>query len=115
MYEAARIVVHRLGPEWKSRLRATTRAKAQGFTFTLGRSIRNSFGLWLGNVELLDDCSRHIHERDENTDVNRRHSIDADCASAVILGAVWDRLAAEPGDESGPTPQSSSNAEKPPR
>ena len=110
--DAVRIVVLQLGPDWKSRIRATTRTKAQSFHFTLGRWIRNSFGLWRGNVELLADCARRLHELDESNDVSCHLPIDGDLASSVILGAVWDHLAGEPSNESDRMPQSSSGASK---
>src|SRR5262245_59535730 len=44
--------------------------------FDLGMGIRNSFGLWAGNRELLEDCG---HD-------------DPDIASAVILARLLERL-----------------------
>lgn len=44
-----------------------------------GTGIRNDFGLWRGNLELLESCRR----------------FDPDSASGVIMEAVWDRLQGE--------------------
>lgn len=44
----------------------------------LGAWIRNNFGLWLGNKELLESCgSKDIHP---------------DSASSVIIKALWEKL-----------------------
>jgi len=44
----------------------------------LGMCIRNSFGLWEGNTELLESCGSP--------------AMTPDSASAVIIEAVWRRL-----------------------
>ncbi len=47
--------------------------------FSLGRIIRNAFGLWTGNVGLLVACD----------------TLDVDGAATLILLALWDRLTQE--------------------
>lgn len=62
--------------------------------FGLGAAIRNGFGLWTDNRELLEDCQRqrtspsYVTGPDEAAAV----SIHPDDASMIILEALWDRL-----------------------
>jgi hypothetical protein len=80
-----------LSPQWKETLRGTTRERAQGMNLTLGLAIRNAFGLWRGNRALLADCARQRDGLSHSEPVGGGR-IDADAASAVILGVTWDRL-----------------------
>jgi hypothetical protein len=50
--------------------------------FTFGAFIRNEFGLWKDNKELMDDCSRIAMEKD----------LQPDQASSVIIKELWKRL-----------------------
>ena len=53
----------------------------------LGQYIRNRFGLWKGNEELLRSCSEHAEK------VGRpRLGQHPDDASATIIDALWERL-----------------------
>jgi hypothetical protein len=96
--EAVEVLVRTLGEEWKTTLRATTREGAQGRNLTLGLWIRNNFGMWRGNRELLADCARRSGE-----DPPHPMGMDPDHASHFILGVVWDRLQ-EPTGEDAPPP-----------
>jgi hypothetical protein len=58
-------------------LRSMARRKLVGVThFGLGMYVRNKFGLWGGNQELLDDTGY----------------VDVDDASVAIVEALWKRL-----------------------
>ncbi|MDQ7793251.1 MAG: DUF6794 domain-containing protein [bacterium] len=48
------------------------------FHFGLGMFVRNSFGLWQGNIELLNSCGGA--------------GMHPDTASMVIIRALWERL-----------------------
>ena len=52
---------------------------------TLGTQVRNSFGLWGDNKELLGDCKRSLNYP-EYMDVH------ADTASSMIIEKLWKRL-----------------------
>jgi len=49
-----------------------------------GTCMRNAFGLWGSNKELIDNIAG------DNVDVSSRHG---DTLSSIIIDAVWDRLA----------------------
>ena len=50
--------------------------------FSLGQYIRNTFGLWSGNQELIESCCS-VAEKDY---------LDADDSSAVIIEELWYKL-----------------------
>ncbi len=50
--------------------------------FSLGQVIRNEFGLWAGNEELLESCRSVAGKTD----------LHIDSASSVIIEALWERL-----------------------
>lgn len=50
--------------------------------FGLGNYIRNFYGLWMGNDELLESCRSYSGD----------DQLDPDAASAVIIEALWQRL-----------------------
>jgi hypothetical protein len=60
--------------------------------FSLGLWIRNNFGLWGGNSDLMASCAGG----------KPRGYMDPDTASGIILEALWDRLHAASGEQ---TPQ----------
>jgi len=57
----------------------------------LGLWIRNTYGLWRGNRELLADCAR-LGDPGDGSPEGAHPRIDPDHASSLILGAAWDRL-----------------------
>jgi MFS family permease len=65
-----------LDAESLQRLREKPEEELAELHFGLGMGIRNGFGLWAGNRELLAECG---------TD-------DADVASGVILGRLWQQV-----------------------
>ena len=50
--------------------------------FSLGSYIRNEFGLWFENDNLLNDCRR----------ISNEPSLHPDSASSVIIEELWKRL-----------------------
>ncbi len=90
--EAAREVLSWLSAEDRARLAAKEREQLIDEHFGLAMAIRNEFGLWRGNEELLEDCWRH--------DTNELHSrfrafYTADEASSVIVECVWELVREE--------------------
>lgn len=65
-----------LDDESKQAVRDTVESDLIRFHFPWGQGIRNEFGLWRGNRELLESCGA---ERPDD-------------ASMVIIKAVWRRL-----------------------
>ncbi len=65
----------------KLHLKDTPENKLRSYHFFLGMFIRNQFGLWKGNNELLRSCA----DKD-------RYSMDPDNAAMVIIKALWKRL-----------------------
>lgn len=77
--EAVEQLLKQLGWKMKEYLRDTPEAHvAARFHHGLGTSIRNRYGLWQGNLSLLDSCGSTMMHPDE--------------ASAVIIKALWRRL-----------------------
>ena len=60
----------------KKQVRETKREDLILFHHGWGTGIRNEFGLWRGNTNLMADC----------------HAKHPDDASMVIIKAVWERL-----------------------
>ena len=56
------------------------------FHFNLGMTIRNWFGLWQGNDELIEDCAKAGMHADIGEE---RHP---DTCSGVIMERVWEKL-----------------------
>lgn len=100
--EAVERLLVGLSPQWKETLRGTSRDRAQRRNLTLGLAIRNAFGLWRGNRALLADCARLCGGL-PSSEPEAAGRIDADAASAVILGVAWDRLR-ESADADGKVP-----------
>ncbi len=71
-------LLYLLPREQQDELQQTTYHQLARFHHGLGTWIRNTFGLWGGNQELLAACGRD--------------PLDADGASWVILEAAWQRL-----------------------
>jgi hypothetical protein len=74
--QAVTNIVASMSAEDKQKVRATKKEDLIQYHHGWGTGIRNGFGLWRGNRELLADCkSQH-----------------PDGASMVIIEAVWERL-----------------------
>lgn len=77
--QAVDILKTEIGPEALEWIRFTPESEVVStFHFTLGMSIRNRFGLWSGNRELLEACGGEKMHPDD--------------ASSVILKTLWARL-----------------------
>ena len=50
--------------------------------FSLGQGIRNEYGLWAGNEDLLESCRSVAGKTD----------LHVDSASSVIIKSLWERL-----------------------
>ncbi len=76
--EAIEVILAELSEEDKVLVRETPRKNLVQFHHGWGTNIRNSFGLWRGNVDLLVSCgSPDIHPDD---------------CSMIIIERVWERL-----------------------
>jgi len=74
--EAVRITLSGMSDKYKKILKATRKKNLTMFHAVLGATIRNDFGLWNGNDELLISCGAH----------------NPDDTSIVIIRAVWKAL-----------------------
>ena len=72
----------------KEEISATTEADLIGLHFGLGMRIRNEFGLWHDNRDLLMDCQRIKYGDAADSCL----SMDPDDASGLIIRALWARL-----------------------
>jgi hypothetical protein len=82
--EAVARIVRDLDDGSRDYIKTCDRTEVPSFHFSLGMYIRNTYGLWQGNKELLRSCG------DEG--------MDPDDASMVIMYAVWDELHREQGE-----------------
>lgn len=74
--QAADLLLAAMPPESKARFAATERRDLIVYHHGLGKLIRNEFGLWKDNPELLTNC----------------HAIHPDDASMVIITAAWQKV-----------------------
>jgi len=81
-------------PEMKAEVAELAEKDLVNLHYGLGSDIRNGFGLWNDNQELLDDCLRlgrsPLYATEPGEPVAVR--IHPDDASMVILRSLWDRL-----------------------
>jgi len=77
--DAAERVAEQLDADSKERLQSTKKEDLISYHFGLGTGIRNDFGLWRGNGELLKSCGdgEFVHP---------------DSCSMIIIKAVWELL-----------------------
>jgi hypothetical protein len=78
--EAVNIVLTNLTPEEKEVLKYTPQDRLVWFDFDWALNLQNDFGLSQGNTALIEDCG----------------AADPDCASLVIVEAVWNELNRQP-------------------
>ncbi len=78
--EAVERLMAEISEEDKKTLMNTPERELIQYHFGLGMYIRNEFGLWQGNTDLLESCcgGGYYQEPDE--------------ASSVIIKALWERL-----------------------
>lgn len=69
-------------------LRDTPEGNLIQYHFSLGVHIRNEFGLWQGNDELLRSCCAEI----DDPWLREIATNNPDKASGVIIEALWQRL-----------------------
>ena len=74
--EAVRISILIMTDKEKEMLRTTAEEDLVLFHYNWAMNMRNEFGLWDGNKELLESCG----------------ASDADGASMAIIKAVWEAL-----------------------
>jgi hypothetical protein len=85
--EAVERLLTVLSEDSKRVVRGTAESDLIRFHFPWGQGIRNDYGMWRGNRELLESCGGG----------------HPDDASMVIIRTVWRRLQdAEPGDAADP-------------
>ena len=77
--DAVDSILSSMSKEDKQTVKCAKEADLIMFHFGWGNNIRNQFGLWAGNQELLASCGE-LHPDD---------------ASGVIIKGVWDRLKQE--------------------
>jgi hypothetical protein len=80
MDEAVERLMVELSDEDKKILKSTPKKELVKYHFGFGMHIRNEFGLWKGNKDLLESCC------------GGGYSHDPDEASSVIIRALWERL-----------------------
>ena len=88
-----------LGDEDKALLRALPQEDMICFHHGWGTGIRNSFGLWRGNVDLLKSCTENqqrITGRAPSQPPDAHVVLHPDNASMVIIEAVWLALRESP-------------------
>lgn len=78
--EAVDRLLSLMSEEDKQSLKNTPEKDLIMFHFGLGAYIRNEFGLWQGNTELLKSC-----EKESNF-------VHPDDSSSIIIEALWKRL-----------------------
>ena len=76
--DAVDLIIAHMSEEEKEELRGMSKKGLLTLHHELGMCIRNSFGLWEGNTELLESCGSP--------------AMKPDSASAVMIRAVWRRL-----------------------
>ena len=86
--EAVKILIKELTLEDKKAISQMSNDQLVGLHDTLGRAIRNRFGLWQDNKELLNDCAKF--EPPQSDLVNG--TIHPDDASTIIMHILRDRL-----------------------
>jgi len=90
--EAVSVLVEKLKSSEKAKIAVMDDDSLLSLHHTIGMWIRNEFGLWSGNHELLNECSGI--KRPIGSLVNGYHPapVHPDEASYVILCALRDRL-----------------------
>jgi hypothetical protein len=82
--EAVARLLSELSDEDKTALRAMRKAELWRLHLTLGLAIRSGFGMWDGNVALLESCGQGWLR-------------DPDAASMAIIEGAWKQLRRDAG------------------
>ena len=92
--EAVDKLISVISEEDKCTIKATKKEDLISFHFSLGMYIRNEFGLWGDNKELLRDCGLRAYP-DSPYDDYILMLIHPDSASTEIIEALWEKLQRE--------------------
>ena len=88
IYEAVTLLLSTMSDEEKESLKATPRVDLITYHFSLGHYIRNAFGLWQGNDDLLQSCYPEVTDP-QNLEYLK---LDIDGASRRIVEALWEKV-----------------------
>jgi hypothetical protein len=80
--DAVKRLIARMPLKFKVNLSNMDEGELINLHFTFGAFIRNQFGLWSGNEDLLNDCR-------QMSGITFMHPDDA---AAFIIGELWERL-----------------------
>ena len=80
--EAVDIMISILPLKEKTKIAGMEETELSQLHLTLGKYIRNQFGIWAGNKALLQECRDKLN----------RHDIHEDESSSLIIKELWERL-----------------------
>ena len=80
--EAVDLLIENLSIREKYKIAKMSQNDLPGLHFSLGLGIRNEFGLWAGNKDLLESCASLVGQE----------IIHPDDASALIIKELWKKL-----------------------
>ena len=80
--EAVDVLISVMSLKDRTRIASMDEGDLIDLHFSLGAYVRNEFGLWFGNKQLLEDCSR----------VSMDQYLHPDQASSVIIRELWKQL-----------------------
>ena len=80
--EAVDVLISVMSLKDRTRIASMDEGDLIDLHFSLGAYVRNEFGLWFGNKQLLEDCRR----------VSMDQYLHPDQASSVIIKELWKRL-----------------------
>ena len=80
--EAVAFLIDKLSLKEKDQIAKMSQKDLILLHFSLGLGIRNEFGLWAGNKDLLESCAIVVGEK----------NIHPDDASSVIITELWKKL-----------------------
>ncbi len=89
--EAVDQLISFMSEENKKTLRNTPEQDLIVFHHDFGTAIRNDFGLWSGNEELLKSCGSRMFP-ESAYDEYLAMMVDPDSASMEIIEAIWRKL-----------------------
>lgn len=88
---AVSALVALLDEDQKAIIAASAKEDLLDLHFSLGEYIRNTFGLWGANQELLEDCAKERAKQQCGSD-SPSPAIHPDDASVFLLENLWRRL-----------------------
>lgn len=80
--EAVDWLIEALGESSKIKIKETPREALIRYHHGLGRAIRNNFGLWRENYELLESCMQ----------IRPHQDFHPDTVSMIIIEKTWEKL-----------------------